>query len=195
MKVYFYECGIWTGTNSLWHGLGLEGRMKQARSEKGPGPFVVSLAGVGGKTSAIRRLAWEALDRGLKVLVATTTHMACPDAFGCLEGNVEEIRAGLEQRGLAVAGRPAENGKIAFTGRELYEEACSLADLVLVEADGSRRLPLKVPRAGEPVIPEYRYDSVPQWPDIPWETGRGMLPETGGSPGPDEPPRPEIVWA
>lgn len=154
MKVYFYECGIWTGTNSLWHGLGLEGRMGQARSEKGPGPFVVSLAGAGGKTSAIRRLAWEALDRGLKVLVATTTHMACPDAFGCLGGNVEEIRAGLEQRGLAVAGRPAENGKIAFTGRELYEEACSLADLVLVEADGSRRLPLKVPRAGEPVIPE-----------------------------------------
>ena len=44
MRAYFYQCGIWTGTDSLWHGLGLNGRIKQARSVKGPGPFVVSLA-------------------------------------------------------------------------------------------------------------------------------------------------------
>ena len=31
----------------LWHGLGLEGRMEQARSVKGPGPFVISMAGRG----------------------------------------------------------------------------------------------------------------------------------------------------
>ena len=154
MRAYFYQCGIWTGTDSLWHGLGLNGRIKQARSGKGPGPFVVSLAGAGGKTSTIRRLAWEAVRRGLKVLVVTTTHMARPGAFGAFEGNAEEIRTVLGCHGLAVAGRLAEKGKIAFTGWELYREACSLADLVLVEADGSRRLPLKVPRAGEPVIPD-----------------------------------------
>ena len=154
MRAYFYQCGIWTGTDSLWHGLGLNGRIKQARSGKGPGPFVVSLAGAGGKTSTIRRLAWEAVGRGLKVLVVTTTHMARPGAFGVFDGNAEEIRTVLERRSLAVAGRPAEKGKITFTGWELYKEACSLADLVLVEADGSRRLPLKVPRAGEPVIPD-----------------------------------------
>lgn len=154
MRAYFYEYGIWTGTDSLWHGLELEGRMEQARSGKGPGPFVISLAGAGGKTSTIRRLAWEAVRRGLKVLVVTTTHMARPNAFGAFEGNVEEIRTILWRHGLAVAGRPAEKGKIGFTGRELYREACSLADLVLVEADGSRRLPLKVPRPGEPVIPD-----------------------------------------
>ena len=154
MRAYFYEYGIWTGTDSLWHGLGLEGRMEQARSVKGPGPFVISMAGAGGKTSTIRRLAWEAVRRGLKVLVVTTTHMARPGAFGAFEGNAEEIRTVLGCHGLAVAGRLAEKGKIAFTGWELYREACSLADLVLVEADGSRRLPLKVPRAGEPVIPD-----------------------------------------
>ena len=80
--------------------------------------------------------------------------MARPGAFGVFDGNAEEIRTVLERRSLAVAGRPAEKGKITFTGWELYKEACSLADLVLVEADGSRRLPLKVPRAGEPVIPD-----------------------------------------
>lgn len=47
MRAYFYEYGIWTGTDSLWHGLGLEGRMEQARSVKGPGPFVISMAGAG----------------------------------------------------------------------------------------------------------------------------------------------------
>lgn len=154
MKAYFYDCGMWTGTDSLWHGLGLKGRMEQARSGKGPGPFVVSLAGAGGKTSTIRRLAWEAMGRGLRVLVVTTTHMARPGAFGAFGGNVDEIRTVLGCDGLAVAGRLAENGKIAFTGWKLYGEACALADLVLVEADGSRRLPLKVPRAGEPVIPD-----------------------------------------
>ena len=153
MRAYFYQCGIWTGTDSLWHGLGLNGRIKQARSGKGPGPFVVSLAGAGGKTSTIRRLAWEAVGRGLKVLVVTTTHMARPDAFGVFDGNAEEIRTVLERRSLAVAGRPAEKGKITFTGWELYKEACSLADLVLVEADGSRQLPLKAHGPQEPVIP------------------------------------------
>lgn len=129
MRAYFYQCGIWTGTDSLWHGLGLNGRIKQARSGKGPGPFVVSLAGAGGKTSTIRRLAWEAVGRGLKVLVVTTTHMARPGAFGVFDGNAEEISTVLERRSLAVAGRPAEKGKITFTGWELYKEACSLADL------------------------------------------------------------------
>ena len=144
MRAYFYQCGIWTGTDSLWHGLGLNGRIKQARSGKGPGPFVVSLAGAGGKTSTIRRLAWEAVGRGLKVLVVTTTHMARPGAFGVFDGNAEEIRTVLERRSLAVAGRPAEKGKITFTGWELYKEACSLADLVLVEADGSIHDPYRV---------------------------------------------------
>ena len=160
MRAYFYQCGIWTGTDSLWHGLGLNGRIKQARSGKGPGPFVVSLAGAGGKTSTIRRLAWEAVGRGLKVLVVTTTHMARPGAFGVFDGNAEEIRTVLERRSLAVAGRPAEKGKITFTGWELYKEACSLADLVLVEADGSAGRPFKAHADWEPVLPEERQATV-----------------------------------
>lgn len=152
MKAYYYENGLWTGTDSLWQGLKIGERMEKAWSVKGSGPFVVALAGAGGKTSTIRRLAYEAAGRGLKTLVATTTHMACPEDFAVLDGGREEIAASLRKCCLAVAGKPAGNGKIAFIGRELYEEACPLADLVLVEADGSRRLPLKVPRAGEPVI-------------------------------------------
>ena len=44
--------------------------------------------------------------------------------------------------------------KIGFPGWEIYEKAGAFADLVLVEADGSRRLPLKYPNETEPVIPK-----------------------------------------
>ena len=37
---------------------------------------------------------------------------------------------------------------------EFYEKAGKLADVILVEADGSKRLPVKVPGPKEPVIPE-----------------------------------------
>ena len=161
MRAYFYQCGIWTGTDSLWHGLGLNGRIKQARSGKGPGPFVVSLAGAGGKTSTIRRLAWEAVGRGLKVLVVTTTHMARPGAFGVFDGNAEEIRTVLERRSLAVAGRPAEKGKITFTGGFGAGGGRRLQTPAFEGAEGRR--------AGD--TGQYRYDFMSQWPDIPWKAG------------------------
>lgn len=153
MKAYYYEAGLWNGTGSLGHALRLGGRIRASRTGENAGPFVIALTGAGGKTSAIRRLAFEALEQELKVLVATTTHMACPENFGVLTGSRDEAAAALADRGLAVVGRMAEKGKIAFVGYELYEALCPLADLVLVEADGSRRLPLKVPGEGEPVIP------------------------------------------
>lgn len=151
MRAYFYDNGIWTEADSLWLALGLADSMKTA----GPGPFVISLAGAGGKTSVIRRLALEAVERGLKTLVITTTHMAVPGACGVLKGGREEVEEALKSHGLAVAGRPAGNGKMGFVGGELYQEAAPLADLALVEADGSRRLPLKVPGDHEPVIPPH----------------------------------------
>ena len=115
MRAYFYQCGIWTGTDSLWHGLGLNGRIKQARSGKGPGPFVVSLAGAGGKTSTIRRLAWEAVGRGLKVLVVTTTHMARPGAFGVFDGT------GGGRRFQTPAFEGAEGRRAGDTGQYRYD--------------------------------------------------------------------------
>ena len=39
-------------------------------------------------------------------------------------------------------------------GDGAYGSLCPLADLVLVEADGAKRLPLKVPRGNEPIIPD-----------------------------------------
>ena len=112
-------------------------------------PFVISVVGAGGKTSLIRHLAYEAMERGERVLVTTTTHMFAPQAFGAY--SVRAARERLEREHLAVLGKK-EGEKIAFPGENEILEAGERADFILIEADGSRRLPVKVPRAGEPVI-------------------------------------------
>ena len=50
-------------------------------------------------------------------------------------------------------GTPAENGKIGSPLQD-FRELTQYADYVLVEADGSKHLPLKAHEAYEPVIPE-----------------------------------------
>ena len=148
MKVSFYRNNRRNWSENLWDGLSLDEKMKEKR------PYVIAFVGAGGKTSLIRRLAWEGRARGRKVLVATTTHMFRPAAYGVLTQRAEDAALQLEQKGLAVAGTVSGEEKIAYVGDELYRQICPMADLVLVEADGSKRLPVKVPRPGEPVVPE-----------------------------------------
>lgn len=152
----FYQSrkGIWSRSRTLWEALRLDDSMEHLRRRSGNAPFVVSVAGAGGKTSIIRRLAWEGRERGLKVLVLTTTHMYRPLAFGVLDGKPEQVREALDLQGLAVAGHLEENGKISFQGWPHYCQAIKGAHMVLVEADGSKRLPLKVPGENEPVLPK-----------------------------------------
>lgn len=142
----------WTQTDTLWSALFIGGQLKTDTVQADHTP-VLSFTGGGGKTSYIRRLAWEGREKGYHVLVMTTTHMAAPKHFGVLEPDREKIKKMLEKEGIAVAGRPAKEGKIAFWDWDFYEKAVKLADVVLVEADGSKRLPVKVPGPGEPVIP------------------------------------------
>ena len=59
----------------------------------------------------------------------------------------------LEGRGFAVVGRRDGRGKIGYGGDALFAVCRTLADVVLVEADGSRRQPLKCFGLHEPVIP------------------------------------------
>ncbi len=115
---------------------------------------VTSVIGSGGKTSLLAALASELSAQGASVVLTTTTHIlpfeGCPlitDADG------EKIAAALEGSRVVCAGAPCEGGKLAAPGVSM-EELTGLADYVLVEADGSRRLPLKAHAAHEPVIPD-----------------------------------------
>ena len=115
--------------------------------------MIIAVVGSGGKTGRIHVLAEKYQKEGKKVLVTTTTHMMIEE--GCvLSGDEAEILEKLESEGYCMAGIPAEEGKMKKLPEVLYKSLCKAADVVLVEADGSRQLPLKYPSAGEPVIPD-----------------------------------------
>ena len=115
--------------------------------------MVIAVVGAGGKTTRIHKLAEQYRTLGKKVLVTTTTHMYRED--GCiLSGNVEEIKDRLTSCGYCMAGMPAQYGKIQSLPKSVYEQVCAYADIVLVEADGSKGMPVKYPADHEPVIPD-----------------------------------------
>lgn len=111
-----------------------------------------AVVGSGGKTSLIHKLAEEYREQGKKVFVTTSTHMAIePDTL--LTDNADQIIRELETKGYVMAGLP-EGKRIHELSKATYEKVCRYADVVLVEADGSNRLPVKFPNATEPVIYE-----------------------------------------
>lgn len=115
--------------------------------------MIIAVVGAGGKTTRIHNLAEAYRKLGKKVLVTTTTHMYREDDC-ILSGNVEEIIERLTSCGYCMAGMPAEHGKMQSLPKTIYEQACTYADVVLVEADGSKGYPVKYPADHEPVIPE-----------------------------------------
>lgn len=114
--------------------------------------MVSAVVGAGGKTTLIHTLARQYRQAGKRVFVTTTTHMYIePDTL--LTADAGEILRALEDTGYAMAG-VAEGIKIRALPQTVYHRVCRAAEEVLVEADGSRQLPLKVPGPNEPVIPE-----------------------------------------
>lgn len=114
--------------------------------------MITAFVGSGGKTGTILALAQRLAAQGRRVLMTTTTHIERMD--GAVVGDdVSAIAEALCAQGAALAGQAAGE-KLGALNRQTYESACALADDVLVEADGSRALPLKCPAAHEPAIPE-----------------------------------------
>lgn len=114
-------------------------------------PGVTPVVGSGGKTSLLAHLA--AVLPGTVVL-ATTTRVLPFDGVPCLgDASPDDVsRALLDHRAVCV-GAPAEHGKLAEPSLGVGALA-AVADHVLVEADGSKRLPLKAHAPWEPVVPE-----------------------------------------
>lgn len=118
---------------------------------------VVSLIGAGGKTSLMFRLAEEGRALGLKVLVTTSTRILVPepaqydllDVSGALFSDQE-----MTEPGIYVGGLPDTTpGKLIGVREDLLSWQRKQFDLLLIEADGAARKPLKGWRSNEPVIP------------------------------------------
>jgi probable selenium-dependent hydroxylase accessory protein YqeC len=126
----------------------------------GPGD-VAAVAGAGGKTTLVYRLAGEAREAGWRVLVTSTTHMGTlPEEITgpvLLEEDGElETRLGkaLRETGYAtVLGRRERPDKIVGLGGPRVDQLAGRADLLVIEADGARGRSLKFPADHEPVVP------------------------------------------
>lgn len=105
---------------------------------------LTAIIGSGGKTTLLLRLAKELAQKG-SVIVTTSTHIFPPEGIA-----FSEKAASFE--GILCVGTPCENGKLSAPGQS-FGELEGLADFVLVEADGSKHLPLKAHLPHEPVIP------------------------------------------
>ncbi len=114
-------------------------------------PGVTSVVGSGGKTSLLAALAREL--PGTVVLTTTTHILPFPDAPLVTSADACDARAALaESRVVCVGSQAEKNGKLV-TPELGIDALASLADYVLVEADGARRLPLKAHAPWEPVVP------------------------------------------
>lgn len=105
---------------------------------------VTAVIGSGGKTSLLYRLAEELAEEG-SVILCTSTHILPPSHIPVTEHTGQVT-------GVICVGTPCEKGKLTAP-RQPFSELAELADYVLVEADGSKRLPLKAHLSHEPVLP------------------------------------------
>lgn len=133
-----------TSTCAFLNGLGL------------PQGAVVSIIGAGGKTSLMFQLAREARNRGDIVLVTTSTKLLHPraDQYDAIDlsGHCFKDQE-ICSSGIYIAGRPANiREKIIGCEQPILEKNINRFDLVLIEADGAARKPLKGWSATEPVI-------------------------------------------
>lgn len=114
--------------------------------------MVKAIVGSGGKTTLLKQMAEEYCSQGKTVFVTTTTHMLMEDDT-LLTDDADTIIQVLEEKGYAMAGIQ-DGQKIKALSDETYFTVCEYADVVLVEADGSKHMPLKYPNNTEPVIPK-----------------------------------------
>ncbi len=111
---------------------------------------VTAVVGGGGKTALIAALARELCPDG-RVLLATTTHIWPPAGTVLLRPTPDALERAFARGPLVAVGEACPDGKLRAPDTPLRELA-TLADYTLLEADGSRGLPVKAPNENEPAL-------------------------------------------
>ncbi len=113
----------------------------------------IAAVGAGGKTSLLRALAAEYQMIGRKPVVTTTTHILKENSPAFLENPaIEELTDVLEREGWVFTGGKADRGRAGILPENILKQVLELPCPVLIESDGARMLPVKIPAAHEPVI-------------------------------------------
>lgn len=117
--------------------------------------MIIAVVGSGGKTSTIKKIAQKYASKNKKVFITTSTHMFV-EPYAVISDSPEEITEKFNYSNIVMAGKTLDGEKLLPLSQETYKKVCEYADIVLIEADGSKMLPLKFPADYEPVI----YDNV-----------------------------------
>ncbi|NYB72573.1 putative selenium-dependent hydroxylase accessory protein YqeC [Sedimentibacter hydroxybenzoicus DSM 7310] len=116
---------------------------------------IVSIAGSGGKTTLMYRLANELKDK-YKVLVTTSTKIYMPDKKYKIYTTVDSYINSFNKldNGITVIAKDLniESNKLIGINDDDLDILIKYFDIILIEADGSRGLPLKGWKEDEPVI-------------------------------------------
>jgi probable selenium-dependent hydroxylase accessory protein YqeC len=125
---------------------------------------VVSLVGAGGKTTVLYALSMELRRRGLSVVATSTTHMQMPVTAATTpplvvveeeENWLAAVKARLARYGsVTVIGNRSRKDKLGGLEPVMIDPLRSLADCVVIEADGARGRSLKAPADHEPALAE-----------------------------------------
>ena len=123
---------------------------------------IVAFVGAGGKSSAILQAAGELGEAGVPVLVVPTTKMFVSEAdrIGLVltsddgDGLRSKVTEALVERGAVVAGSGIlSKNRVGGVDPTWVPQLAPQNGVTLVEADGSRRRPLKGTAAHEPLLP------------------------------------------
>ncbi len=125
---------------------------------------VISLAGAGGKTTLMFRLAKELFLAGKKVVTTTTTKILEPASGETISLFIHLDEKELKQfvhkhldeyKHITIARERLESRKLNGVSSDLVNDLwrSNQIDYIIIETDGAAGRPVKAPREGEPVIP------------------------------------------
>ena len=112
----------------------------------------VAIVGGGGKSSLMAALGREFFRLGMPTVMTTTTHIRVPENALYTGEDPAVLGNLLGHYGVMTVGMPIAEHRLGQSS--LLEQLPRIASRVVIEADGTRGLPLKVPSEREPVIPD-----------------------------------------
>lgn len=122
---------------------------------------IISFTGGGGKTSFMLFLAKKLKLLGKKILITTTTKLYHPSLFNYFQdytiSSYDEFLNHIPKEStITFFYRPYSNLKVGGPNSSFIDLLAKkhVYDVVLIEADGSKQRPVKIPGSGEPVIPK-----------------------------------------
>lgn len=109
---------------------------------------VIIVCGAGGKTSYINNISKKYKNK--KVIITTTAKIFKTENY---ISHIDEET--FKNNNIITLGKEFDKDKLTYAGDEELKKALKVADIILIEADGSKYHALKIPKSDEPVIPNF----------------------------------------